>query len=384
MVVKLAPAQLGFGVQQGAEAAAHAARAFLANMSEGEALLKIDFSNAFNTVSRDVMLAVIHDELPELFAFIDSCYSEQSFLRFGQYTLLSDEGPQQGDPLGPLLFCAAAMRLVKRIKAKLNVWYMDDGTLGGQVDVLIADWKTVVEEGKRLGLNVNVAKCELITDDPDVLRKFRSVVPQIAHVSTTSAMLLGAPIGGQQCIDDVLQSKLQELKRLSQRLSLLSVHDALFLLKYCFSIPKLTYTLRSAPCYCSSLLSEYDALIRSTLQSVLNISLSDESWEQATLPVANGGLGIRRATDVALPAFLSSVAGSQSLISRLLPQNLLDMSGTRDPSFTAGISEWQSRTGSTSVQAPFATEQKVWDAPLVSGQEARVMSAALDPVSKAR
>ena len=109
MVAKLAPHQLGFGIQQGTEAAAHAARSLLANMGSGEALLKIDFTNAFNTLSRDVMLDVIRDELPELFPFIDSCYSGQSFLLFGRYTLPSDEGPQQGDPLGPLLFCAATV-----------------------------------------------------------------------------------------------------------------------------------------------------------------------------------------------------------------------------------------------------------------------------------
>jgi hypothetical protein len=106
MVTKLAPAQLGFGIQWGAEAAAHAARSFLSNLSDGQALLKIDFSNAFNTLRREHMLAVIHEEMPELFPFIYSCYSGQSFLRFGQYTLLSDEGTQQGDPLGPLLFCS--------------------------------------------------------------------------------------------------------------------------------------------------------------------------------------------------------------------------------------------------------------------------------------
>jgi len=47
VVAKLAPSQLGFGVQLGAEAAAHFARSFLTNIGKGQALLKIDFSNAF-------------------------------------------------------------------------------------------------------------------------------------------------------------------------------------------------------------------------------------------------------------------------------------------------------------------------------------------------
>jgi len=384
VVAKLAPHQLGFGIQQGAEAAAHAARSLLANMGSGEAMLKIDFTNAFNTLSRDVMLSVIRDELPELFPFIDSCYSGQSFLIFGQYTLLSDEGPQQGDPLGPLLFCAATMRLVNRIKSVFNLWYMDDGTLGGHIDVLISDWKMLVEEGRKIGLVVNVTKCELITDDVEVIDKFRVVAQEIKVVSPAAAMLLGSPIGGEQSVDDVLAVKLQELRRLSNRLTLLNVHDALFLLKHCFSIPKLTYTLRSAPCYSSHLLTEYDAMIRSTLQSVLNVALSDEAWEQATLPVANGGLGIRRATDITLPAFLSSVAGSQALVSLLLPQHLQDVSGTNEASFKAALTQWQNQTGVAPVMSPFATAQKYWDAPLVMVQEKRVMSAATDQAGKAR
>ena len=87
VVTKLAPMQLGFGIQQGAEAAVHATPSFLSNLTKNQALLKIDFCYAFNTLRRDQMLAVIHEELPELFSFIDSCYSGHSFLRFGQYAL---------------------------------------------------------------------------------------------------------------------------------------------------------------------------------------------------------------------------------------------------------------------------------------------------------
>jgi hypothetical protein len=169
------------------------------------------------------------------------------------------------------------------------------------------------------------SKCELITDDDDIVRQFRAVVPDINHVNTSDAMLLGAPIGSEQSVVEVLTVKLHELRRLSVRISQFNAHDALFLLKNCFSIPKLTYTLRSAPCYTQQLLSKYDDIIRSTLQSILNISIPDMTWDQATLPVSKGGLGIRKATQVALPAFLSSATASQSLAVQLLPHRLRDM-----------------------------------------------------------
>jgi hypothetical protein len=268
-----------------------------------------------------------------------SFYSGQSFLRFGQYTLLSDEGPQLDHPLGPLLFCLTVMAHIKRIKFQCNIWFMDNGAMNYNVDLLLSDFRMLRDENRKLGLIVNVAKCEIITDNVEVLQKFRNVAPDIKHVKTASAMLLGAPNGGEQSVDDVLKAKLQELHRLSNRLSLFHAHDALFRLKNCFSISKLTNTLCSAHCYTRQLLMEYDDVIRSTLQHIMNVDLSDDVWNQATLTVANGGLGFRRSTDIAQPAYLS-VTGSHALITQLLQKRLHAMSGTDDPTFTAAVADW--------------------------------------------
>ena len=67
---------------------------------------------------------------------------------------------------------------------------------------------------------------------------------------------------------------------------------------------------------------EYDDVIRQTLKIILNIDLSDVIWKLATLPVSSGGLGVRLAEDLALPAFLSSIKGTSDLINRLLPSRL--------------------------------------------------------------
>lgn len=70
-----------------------------------------------------------------------------------------------------------------------------------------------------LGLNVNVAKCEITTDDVKVLQNFRNVAPVIRHVDrldTTSAVQLGAPVGSEQSVEGVLKAIFEELRRLSQ------------------------------------------------------------------------------------------------------------------------------------------------------------------------
>ena len=106
---------------------------------------------------------------------------------------------------------------------------------------------------------------------------------------------------------------------MAERLKHLNTHDAFYLLKHCFSLPMLMYTLRSAPCYDSELINQYDESIRSTLQAILNVSLTDDGWRQAKLPVKHGGLGVLSASDIALPAFLASVFGSAELSLQLLP-----------------------------------------------------------------
>jgi hypothetical protein len=102
MAARFLPVQLGFGVPRATEAAAHAARSYIAGLQPGQGLLKLDFSNAFNKVRRDNMFQTVHDELPELYPFVHMCYASASLLNFGDHLLLSDEGAQQGDPLGPL------------------------------------------------------------------------------------------------------------------------------------------------------------------------------------------------------------------------------------------------------------------------------------------
>jgi hypothetical protein len=51
---------------------------------------------------------------------------------------------------------------------------------------------------------------------------------------------------------------------------------------------------------------DLDDKLRRALENILDHTLSEKAWTQASLPVYFGGLGIRRATDLALPGFLAS------------------------------------------------------------------------------
>ena len=114
--------------------------------------------------------------------------------------------------------------------------------------------------------------------------------------------------------------KLSEHKRVNDLILLLDDNQSFFLLKNALSLPRFMFTLRSSPCHHPELLAEYDEVTRSTTETLSDVYLDDNSWSQAKLPVRYDGLGLRIDTDLALLAFLSSRAASNSLVNDILRQ----------------------------------------------------------------
>ena len=111
------------------------------------------------------MLESVKDHVPEFFSFIHAAYGEHSLLFCGQCTLLSAEGVQKGDPLGPFLFCHTIQPLILKLRSEFKVFYLDDGTIGGKAEDIIYDLNLMEEQAGLLGLCFNHAKTELICDD---------------------------------------------------------------------------------------------------------------------------------------------------------------------------------------------------------------------------
>ena len=72
------PIQLGFGVSSGCEAAFLAYRRYLEAMPDDHVIAKLDFTNAFNCLHRDVMLEAILRHVPEIYAFGHLSYSNSA------------------------------------------------------------------------------------------------------------------------------------------------------------------------------------------------------------------------------------------------------------------------------------------------------------------
>ena len=208
--------------------------------------------------------------------------------------MLSAEGVQQGDPLGPLLFCLSIHKIVSSLSSEFIVFYLDDGTLGGSFEDLQADLHRIEVEGHALGLHLNVTKSELVAHNPLVLCNAFSDFAGLQFVHPDQATLLGSPLGIEP-VDVCLEDQLHQLQVIGDRLCHLQIHDAVTILRHSFSIPKLLYVLCTSPCFSSSLLVSWDNLLVSIVSRITNIEFrrGDPAWLQATLPINSGGLGFR-------------------------------------------------------------------------------------------
>ena len=158
------------------------------------------------------MLECVQDLAPDLFAHVHSVYSAPSSLFWGDKILHSAEGVQQGDPLGPLLFCFSIHHLCTQLKSELCIFYLDDGTLGGSMETVLQDLALVEQLGSKLGLKLNCQKSELFCSNDDARAAILSSLHGAKVINLSDASLLGSPIGSVHSIDSSLREKIELLK----------------------------------------------------------------------------------------------------------------------------------------------------------------------------
>jgi hypothetical protein len=170
----------------------------------------------------------------------------------------------------------------------------------------------------------------------------------------------------------------------ARSLGSIAAHDALVLLKASFSAPKLLHTIRaSGPCSGHPALERFDGLLRDCVGAITNTDLTDVRWIQASLPVRNGGLGVRRVSSLAPSAFLASAAGTRDL--QDMTPHRCDISA--DSAVDHVLEQWTIIHGQSDVSRPVGTsaaKQREWDKPSICADLARLMASLPDRHHQAR
>jgi hypothetical protein len=226
-------------------------------------LLKIDFTNAFNTLSRHATAQALRDSphSQHLLGIYRFLYQQPSVLLVSSAAgdtkrLLSETGGRQGDPLFPFLFSLTLSPLIQDLAARFALTAditCGDGSLSTRklIWALLDDVSLILREGaspeaviayltspavvQRYGLQVNQTKTEF--------------VPGPA-LESNGAALLGSWIGGLDVPHSpgsaLTDAACDTLQRRIDLLDSLDAHDRLCLLRFCF-FPVLNHLLRTLP-----------------------------------------------------------------------------------------------------------------------------------------
>ncbi|XP_055348698.1 uncharacterized protein LOC129595655 [Paramacrobiotus metropolitanus] len=278
-------------------------------LDKPQVFLKLDVKNAFNSLDRNYILKCAEEFMPEYYKFVWQCYGEPSILLHGKYTVSSQAGIQQGDPLGPLLYCLATIAPHKRLKSKLKESFLDDDALGGDPEDAFDDLCSLQEALRERGLTLNIAKCEL--------------------------MVIGGSEAERQTVYDAFLHAFPDLQ--------------------CPQLKDLHYL--GAPIHDDAVAG---ALVSAT---------------EASLPIVEGGLGIRSVEKLALPAFLASAYSVAPLTSEIIVFE-------PDVYCRDATAQWLQITQHDLPHLDARPTQKVWDDPIIRDTADRLRATAGNDISE--
>ena len=145
---------------------------------------------------------------------------------------------------------------------------------------------------------------------------------QIKFSEAEGFALLGGPVGAPEFRRATVAERADKLKETLTALSDVQNSQVEYhLLRSCLGAAKFSYVTRTCdPAVCQGEFQNFDIAQCEALQDILGAPLAfgSKEWILASLPVSQGGLGIRPAADHSSAAFIASLAQTKSIVQELL------------------------------------------------------------------
>ena len=272
---------------------------------EGYTILAVDYANAYNTPTRQS----IYDALKKCSIFKPFmrlfALESPSDLRFFandtlHSTIKSTSGVRQGSALSSLYFCALIQDSLKDIEelfpeVKVRA-YMDDITLSSRDPATLeAAFLHLREASNDLGLKVNFSKCEWFKKASDSAYNQEQTPQSLQDLGMSAThetiKILGAYIGNDQIVSNLLVRKLEKHKCLFRRLYRMGPSNlSLAILQKCTN-PRQDYHIRvHKPDASLELAQQFDTEIGNIVSHWFQAR--GDSLRLTSLPEKLGGLGL--------------------------------------------------------------------------------------------
>ncbi|XP_026399180.1 uncharacterized protein LOC113295035 [Papaver somniferum] len=311
-------------------------------------MLLIDFSNAFNMVSKYHLIKEVRLHCPGISHWVEFCYMRPATLYYAQYILSSALRVQQGDPLGPLIFSLTLHPLVKtiasRCKHDLHSWYLDDGTIIGDTLEVSKALRLIETEGPGRGLHLNIKKTEVFWPSIDPKSTVDGIFPTDIGRPSNGVKILGGPVSlDLNFISDMMLSRVNKTVQLMSAIKKLKdPQSEMLLLRNFTGVSRLYFAMRTTnPAALQKATELFDDHLLKYLRLLVTgdgPSFGPLQRRLATLPIKDGGLGIYTMADTRTYCYLASQSHTSS-VQKVILGNL----------FNALLIIWLFRTSSSGL-----------------------------------
>ena len=322
------PLQVASGLKGGAEAAIHGMKLKFEEEAS-DAIILVDAENAFNRLNRLAALHNIQYICPPFATVLINTYRIPArLILLGGGEIESSEGTTQGCTLAMGFYSLGTNPILVTLKIRIKVisqaWLADDATGVGKLKPLKEWWDLIKEEGVKYGYFVKPAKSWLILKDGSRLDECKELFHSSPiNITVAGKRHLGAAIGSSEYKNEYIDEKVRiwvsNIKSLSD-IAKSQPHVA-----YAAFIHgeqhKYTYFLRTIAEISENLKPLDDAINNLLIPALFGSDVTESEREILTLPVKEGGLGLRKVMDYADISYEASLSINQPLIRKILTQS---------------------------------------------------------------